>query len=169
MLKGECIRALGAMSGTSLDGVDAAVIETDGEGIFGFGESHYRPYSEEERAVLRAALGQWPGEACDAALEVVQRAHLEALGGFEGVDLVGFHGQTLAHEPRGRGTHQLGDGEALARGLGLRRAFRVAQATAALAGSSDRTALAANVARLVRLGDQAVTCIWEEADHSSGA
>jgi|GEM_PF-6850990 len=61
------------------------------------------------------------------------------------------------------------DAARLARGLGLRRAFRVAQATAALAGSPDRTALAANVARLVRLGDQAVTCIWEEADHSSGA
>jgi anhydro-N-acetylmuramic acid kinase len=119
MLKGECIRALGAMSGTSLDGVDAAMIETDGTRLFGFGESHYRPYSEAERAVLRAALGRWPGEGCDAALDVVQRAHLEALGGFEGVDLVGFHGQTLAHDPRGRGTHQLGDGDGLAKGLGL--------------------------------------------------
>jgi anhydro-N-acetylmuramic acid kinase len=119
MLKGECIRALGAMSGTSLDGVDAAVIETDGAQLFGFGESRYRPYSDEERTVLRAALGKWPGEGCDVALEVVQRAHLDALGGFEGVDLVGFHGQTLAHEPRGRGTHQLGDGAGLAQALGL--------------------------------------------------
>jgi len=119
MLKGERIRALGAMSGTSLDGVDAAVIETDGARVFGFGENHYRPYSNNERAVLRAALGKWPGEGCDAALEVVQRAHIEALGGFEGVELVGFHGQTLAHEPRARGTHQLGDGEALAKALGL--------------------------------------------------
>ena len=119
MLKGECIRALGAMSGTSLDGVDAAVVETDGARLFGFGESRYRPYTEAERAVLRAALGRWPDEGCDAALEVVQRAHLEALDGFDGIDLVGFHGQTLAHEPRGRGTHQLGDGDALAEGLGL--------------------------------------------------
>ena len=119
MLTGERIRALGAMSGTSLDGVDAAVIETDGARIFGFGASHYRPYSNNERAALRAALGKWPGGGCDVALEVVQRAHIDALGGFEGVDLVGFHGQTLAHEPRGRGTHQLGDGEALAQALGL--------------------------------------------------
>jgi len=69
--------------------------------------------------VLRAALGKWPGEGCDAALEVVQRAHLDALGGFEGVDLVGFHGQTLAHEPQGRGTHQLGNGTRLAQALEL--------------------------------------------------
>lgn len=113
------IRALGAMSGTSLDGVDAAVVETDGMRLFGFGPSRYRPYSEAERAVLARALGRWPGQDLEEALEVVQAAHLEALSGFEGIDLVGFHGQTLAHEPQGRGTHQLGDGDALAQGLGL--------------------------------------------------
>ncbi len=39
--------------------------------------------------------------------------------GFDGADLIGFHGQTLAHEPRGRGTHQMGDGAALAEALGV--------------------------------------------------
>ncbi len=113
------IRALGAMSGTSLDGVDAAVVETDGARLYGFGPSRYRPYSDAERAVLTRALGRWPGGDLEEALEVVQNAHLEALSGFEDIDLVGFHGQTLAHEPQGRGTHQLGDGDALAQGLGL--------------------------------------------------
>ena len=134
MLKGERIRALGAMSGTSLDGVDAAVIETDGAQIFGLGESHYRPYSEEERAVLRDALGFWPGKWCDAALDVVQRAHREVLAGFRGVDIVGFHGQTLAHEPRGRGTHQLGDGDALAQELGMPVVWDFRSADVALGG-----------------------------------
>ncbi len=119
MLKAGRIRALGAMSGTSLDGVDAAVVETDGERIFGFGDTRYRPYTDAERVVLAAALGRWQGEGLAPALEVVQAAHEEALSGFEGIDLVGFHGQTLAHEPRGRGTHQLGDGDALAEALGL--------------------------------------------------
>lgn len=120
MMKAGRIRALGAMSGTSLDGVDAAAVETDGERIFGFGESRYRPYSPEEQAVLSAALGRWPEDGgLDAALAVVQSAHEEALAGFEDIALVGFHGQTLAHEPRGRGTHQLGDGGALAAALGL--------------------------------------------------
>ena len=110
--------ALGAMSGTSLDGVDAAVVETDGETIFGFGETGYRAYDAEERGVLAAALGVWGGDKADAAAAVVEAAHVDALQGFEGVDLVGFHGQTLAHDPRGRGTCQVGDGQALASALG---------------------------------------------------
>ena len=56
MLQAKVIRALGAMSGTSLDGVDAAMVLTDGVGIAAFGQSAYRAYSAEERAVLRAAI-----------------------------------------------------------------------------------------------------------------
>ncbi|MGY3439220.1 MULTISPECIES: anhydro-N-acetylmuramic acid kinase [unclassified Marinovum] len=119
MLQSGMVTALGAMSGTSLDGVDAAVIRTDGVTIERFGDSRYRPYCDAERATLRAALGLWPGADLGAASEVVQRAHAEALSGFDGIDLVGFHGQTLAHEPGGRGTHQLGDGAALSEALDL--------------------------------------------------
>ncbi|MCH2093496.1 MAG: anhydro-N-acetylmuramic acid kinase [Rhodobacteraceae bacterium] len=119
MLKGGRIRALGAMSGTSLDGVDAAVLETDGDDIISFGPSTYRAYSSAERATLHAALGKWQDEDLHEALEVVQAAHAEILHSFDDVDLVGFHGQTLAHDPQGRGTHQLGDGDALAQRLGV--------------------------------------------------
>ena len=111
------VKAVGLMSGTSLDGVDVAELLSDGERIESFGNSGYRAYSDAERAVLRKALGRWPGEGLEAALEVVQRAHFEALDGFS-PELIGFHGQTLAHEPRGRGTHQLGDGDALAQSAG---------------------------------------------------
>jgi len=120
MLKTGPIWALGAMSGTSLDGVDAAMLQTDGVSIFGFGGSRYRAYSEAERAVIKAALGQWQGDsAVAAAAELVETAHAELLDGFEAAELVGFHGQTLAHEPAGRGTHQAGDGGILAEVLGL--------------------------------------------------
>lgn len=119
MLKAGPVRALGAMSGTSLDGVDAAVVETDGEAILSFGETAYRPYGAEERKVIAAALGAWPGEpGVEEAAEVVETAHAALLSGFGEVDLVGFHGQTLAHDPRGRGTHQAGDGRVLAEVLG---------------------------------------------------
>ncbi|WP_459430431.1 anhydro-N-acetylmuramic acid kinase [Roseivivax sp.] len=114
------IWALGAMSGTSLDGVDAAMLRTDGLRIHDFGETAYRPYTPEETRTLRAALGCWPDAPEVApARAVVEAAHREVLAGFSGAELVGFHGQTLAHEPRGRGTHQTGDGAALAEALGL--------------------------------------------------
>ncbi len=114
------IRALGAMSGTSLDGVDAAVVLTDGVAIAGFGPSAYRAYSPSEQIILRAALGKWPGDAgLDQPQKLVEAAHLEVLSRFSEVDLIGFHGQTLAHDPGGRGTHQLGDGAALSERLGL--------------------------------------------------
>ena len=116
----EPVWALGTMSGTSLDGVDAAMVLTDGERILGFGRDGYRPYSEAERAVLRAALGRWPGEPGVAeAAEVIETATAELLSEFDGAELVGFHGQTLAHDPHGRGTHQAGDGGILAEVLGL--------------------------------------------------
>ena len=120
MRKDGPIWALGAMSGTSLDGVDAAMLLTDGITIQGFGPSAYRPYTPEEQATIRAALGQWPGDpAVAAAAEVVETAHAELLSRFSGAQLVGFHGQTLAHDPEVRGTHQCGNGALLAQVLDL--------------------------------------------------
>lgn len=129
------VRALGAMSGTSLDGVDAAVLETDGVEITGFGPSGYRAFTADEHATLRAALGRWPGEAgVAAAAAIVERAHCALLAGLADVALVGFHGQTLAHEPGGRGTHQAGDGAALAAALGVPVAWDFRSADVAAGG-----------------------------------
>lgn len=113
------MRALGLMSGTSMDGVDAAVLETDGETIEGFGPSAFRAYAPEEREMLCGVLGVWPGEDRLEAVEALVRgAHAAAVAGFAEVEVVGFHGQTLAHEPGGRGTHQIGRGDWLARDCG---------------------------------------------------
>jgi anhydro-N-acetylmuramic acid kinase len=126
---------LGAMSGTSLDGVDAAMLLTDGDRVFGRGARGYRPYAPAEREVLRAALGRWPGEAGVAkAAAVVEAAHAELLAGFAEAALVGFHGQTLAHDPGGRGTHQAGDGARLAAALGRPVAWDFRSADVAAGG-----------------------------------
>jgi anhydro-N-acetylmuramic acid kinase len=117
MIAKKPIKAVGLMSGTSLDGVDAAQIITDGVSIYEFCESVYRTYRDDERAVLHAALGKWQDEPLDLARDIIHVAHAHAIDSLVG-DLVGFHGQTLAHDPRGRGTHQLGDGQVLANMVG---------------------------------------------------
>jgi len=135
MLKGGAIWALGTMSGTSLDGVDAAMLLTDGERILDFGPSAFRPYSPAEQATIRAALGRWPGEdGVEAAAEAVETAHAELLSRFSGAGIIGFHGQTLAHDPRGRGTHQVGNGALLARALGLPVVWDFRSADVAMGG-----------------------------------
>lgn len=107
------------MSGTSLDGVDVAVLRTDGHDIVGFGRSAYRDYSAQERSVIAAGFGLWSGDAVEAAAAVIEAAHLEILADFTDVDLIGFHGQTLAHAPRLQGTLQVGNGAMLAERLGV--------------------------------------------------
>jgi anhydro-N-acetylmuramic acid kinase len=123
------------MSGTSLDGVDAAMLLTDGRRIHDFGPHAYRPYTDAERATLRAALGRWPGDpGVTEATEVVESAHAEVLSRFSGAEVVGFHGQTLAHDPGGRGTHQAGNGALLAEVLGLPVVWDFRSADVALGG-----------------------------------
>ena len=121
MTQNEPLWALGLMSGTSLDGVDGAMVLTDGVEILEFGPSAFRPYTEAETETLRMALGLWPEDPSgrlQPAFEVIQRAHREMIGEFEDVALVGFHGQTLAHDPDHGRTFQMGDGAAIARATG---------------------------------------------------
>ena len=131
----EALWVLGTMSGTSLDGVDAAMVLTDGVKVLEFGPSAYRPYTEAERATIRAAFGCWPGDpGVSEAAEVVEEVHLELISRFSDVALVGFHGQTLAHDPGGRGTHQTGNGALLAEALGLPVVWDFRSADVAMGG-----------------------------------
>ena len=123
------LRALGLMSGTSLDGVDVALIETDGERLSVFGPFLTVPYNEAVRRLVRASFGaEQPSAATQAAAHAVTEAHLAAVErwsqesgtSISSVDVVGFHGQTITHRPEKRFTWQIGDGEALARALGVR-------------------------------------------------
>ncbi|KJZ19994.1 anhydro-N-acetylmuramic acid kinase [Loktanella sp. S4079] len=119
MLKAGIVKALGTMSGTSLDGVDAAVIETDGDIITAFGPSGYIAYSEADQRLLRGHLGRWQNDDVIQAAQTVEDTHIQLMKRFDGADIAGFHGQTLAHDPaRGR-THQCGDGQRIADMIGV--------------------------------------------------
>ncbi|MBN8966344.1 MAG: anhydro-N-acetylmuramic acid kinase, partial [Rhizobiales bacterium] len=129
------VRAIGLMSGTSLDGVDAAIVETDGERIARFGPTGYRAYGDGECAVLRRALAEAVTltdrtsrpAAVGEAEALITRVHAEIVERLladngiaqRDIDVVGFHGQTVIHRPQDRLTVQVGDGAALARRLGI--------------------------------------------------
>ncbi len=126
--------AIGLMSGTSLDGIDAALIETDGEAFVRPIAFRGEPYSDAARAQLaeatRMALTFDKPRASPpvvAAGELITRAHVFAVhklladAGVAAaeVDVIGFHGQTIAHRPDRRWTWQIGDGAAVARATGI--------------------------------------------------
>lgn len=118
-------RAVGLMSGTSLDGIDVALIETDGEAVVRPGPAHSHPYPDDLRARLRACLGG-RGDVRGVEHELT-RHHADAVRDLladgdpmaAAVDVVGFHGQTILHDPGRRRTWQIGDGQLLADLTGL--------------------------------------------------
>jgi anhydro-N-acetylmuramic acid kinase len=121
-------KVLGLMSGTSLDGVDVACIETDGLAHVEPLEFSYFPYSETLRAKIRACFGarvKTP-DIIDAELELTL-AHINAVKEFmaahgltpKDIHLIGFHGQTITHDPDHQFTWQLGAGDLLARETGI--------------------------------------------------
>ena len=146
--------ALGLMSGTSLDGVDAAFLETDGEKIISFGPGVMETYSGSDRDTLaqatHAAL-RWqfkgsPPNSFSAAVDVVHRVHMSGIGGagnantgwMSKLDIIGYHGQTVLHHPPMAGaagqTLQLGDGQVLADRFNLPVAFDFRSADLAAGG-----------------------------------
>lgn len=118
-------RAIGLMSGTSLDGVDAALIETDGEGRVTCGPSLTVPYAAKLRERLRRSLGgRTPVKAVERDMTLVHAEAVEALLAKAGrkpvdIDVVGFHGQTIVHRPTEGVTWQIGDAAALAARVGI--------------------------------------------------
>jgi anhydro-N-acetylmuramic acid kinase len=141
------VQAIGLMSGTSLDGVDVALIETDGERA---GPTGYRPYADGERALLLAALDDGagltdrtsrPGVLANAD-EFVTRVHADTVESFiakecidpAAVAIVGFHGQTVLHKPAAGLTVQIGDGAVLARRLKIPVAYDFRSADIAAGG-----------------------------------
>ena len=122
------VLAIGLMSGTSLDGIDAALVETDGEDHVAAIDALTIPYDDDLRERLRASLGS---EVRDHAIDALERdltlAHADAVQALlartaraaDRVRVVGFHGHTILHRLDLPRTWQLGDGGLLAAHTGI--------------------------------------------------
>jgi len=137
----QTMRAIGMMSGTSMDGVDVAVIDSDGQQIKTALAFKTYSYTMEDRDVIKAALGKRVRDAIvDRAEKLITKRHIDALADImisEGlsrgsIDIVGFHGQTISHDPDNRFTWQIGNAEAVSNATGLSVAcdFRMADVAA---------------------------------------
>ncbi|MBV8521479.1 MAG: anhydro-N-acetylmuramic acid kinase [Acetobacteraceae bacterium] len=172
------LRVIGLMSGTSLDGVDAAGLETDGERIGSFGPALTIPYDARLRTDLRQMLDFAPVLAPqDPRLpSVVARLteyHAQAVAALRWpASLIGFHGQTVLHRPDRRQTWQVGDAAMLAARTGIAVAHDFRAADVAVGGQGAPLApvfhatLAANLQKplaVLNLGGVAnVTWIGED-------
>jgi anhydro-N-acetylmuramic acid kinase len=158
------MRAIGVISGTSMDGIDVSLVETDGESALATGPGRTYPYPSDLRRDLLAIAAD-PARAAQEALGVeddaVSDAHAGAVEAFLGdhgiaaasIDLVGLHGQTILHRPERRFTRQLGSGARVAARLGIDTIDRFRHADVAAGGQGApfaplyHRALAATLAR----------------------
>jgi len=166
------MRVLGFMTGTSLDGIDMAILETDGETLQGFGPAAEAPLPDPLRALLARTIGaalKHPRGAPEPAIfaeaaRAVAEAHFEAGGTFlrscglawSDLDLIGMHGQTVLHERPSQGrpgrTLQLGDGDWLAQAAGVPVAFDFRSADVAAGGEGAPLAPVYHIARAAASG-----------------
>jgi len=169
------MRVLGFMTGTSLDAVDMAVIETDGRRIEAFGPAGERKLTDATRDVILEATRQalaWPRGAPEPAIfrhaaEMVAEEHFAAGEIFlaeqglswPDLDLIGMHGQTVLHERPKDGapgrTVQLGDGALLSKLSGRPVAFDFRTADVAAGGEGAPLAPVYHLARARASGLQA--------------
>lgn len=129
-MKAPLYRVIGLISGTSIDGIDAALVETDGVDVVRPLAFMPNPYERNFRTRLRRHLGNQAGrkdpeiaaierELTEIHADIVQKFRQQFNGLATKIDLIGFHGQTIWHQPKKRATIQIGDGALLAKITGV--------------------------------------------------
>jgi len=121
MQENKVYTAIGMMSGTSLDGIDVAYVKTDGMDRCELIDFQCFSYSKAEQEVMRAALGsRHKNEQTEIAEKLLTDKHVQAIKDFGyKADVIGFHGQTVIHDPTQLLTWQIGDCQRLANETGM--------------------------------------------------
>ncbi len=172
---GKTMRAIGLMSGTSMDGIDVALIETDGQNVVQRGPAHTVAYDGEFRSALALMIEEARGladrKARPGTLTAVERElterHADAVKQFlarqglqpADVDIIGFHGHTVLHAPERRLTVQIGDGPHLARLTGIDVVYDLRAADCAAGGQGAPLAPVYHRALASRLPERPVVVL----------
>ncbi len=121
MSENKVYTAIGMMSGTSLDGIDVALVRTDGMDRCELLDFKCFAYSTTEQEIIRAALGsRHKNDKTQAAETLLTDKHVKAVKDFgHKADVIGFHGQTVIHDPTQFLTWQIGDCQRLANETGV--------------------------------------------------
>ena len=161
MKQNEPIWAIGLMSGSSLDGIDAAALLTDGEVILEQGPSITLPYDRKMHDRLFKAVHRQSSDlpALERDMTLLHAEAVTALRAQCDYDfkIIGFHGQTVDHRPNDAISVQIGDGALLAErsGIGVINDFRRADIAAGGQGAPlvplYHRALAADLAKPVAI------------------
>lgn len=137
------LTVIGLMAGTSVDGIDASLVETDGEQLIPSSHAITLPYRDEARSLIFAAMDSFTARGpepdrrqLDAMIAEDHAAVVETLIDLAGrkPDLIGFHGQTIFHDPAQGVTLQAGDAAYLRQRLGIPVAHDFRQADIAAGG-----------------------------------
>jgi len=120
---------IGLMSGTSADGIDAALVSTDGQTHCELLDSHFAPYRATTRQEILQTRAAPATRLADvkykqALTKAITEDHVSAVKHFldkthHHIDFIGFHGQTVFHDPKIGRTIQLGDGAEMARSTAI--------------------------------------------------
>lgn len=118
--------AIGLMSGTSCDGVDASLIETDGEVVHRYIADYYLPYPQEFQDLLINLMSSSNYKEWLLIEKSLTQYHITAIkellkiSNTQTADIIGFHGQTILHQPEYGITWQIGNPQLIASTTGIK-------------------------------------------------